>query len=926
MLCWNVRYISIFHILIYQSLSLYLTPAIYCRYLHDGSDVAADVFTISITDDVNKLSKVVPVEVQLLDDQVPRTDTDLQNSLQLLEGEDVMITSDNLAGKDEEVKDEDLVFMVWKSPEYGTIQLDGIEVKDFSQAELKQDIVKYVHDSREIGPEPKEDFVLFNVYDSSNPRAEEPDLLELHFTIVPIDNAVPELLLGEYMVVKEGDKAAVLPEILYAHDLDTLDKDLMFYLSKLPRWGFIENVKPDPVTKMSGAGVSVHNFHLTDIKAGTVYYVQANHSHVEPIQDSFDVYVMDGKLKSAPTTVQINILPQNDELPQLVLEDVVVDEGGETMVDPHLMEASDLDSPQEKLILSMEEPPRHGKLALLKEELGNTAEMPMRDVSLSDMSRKMHLKYKHDGSEHYEDRFTLKLTDGKHSSRKTSKVKVMPVNDEKPYILRNKGLAVKYGHHALVSPVVLESKDTDNAVVDLTYIIITPPNQGLLQIQNVRSDKDDVSDIRQLELWRELVAGDNFTQHDVDSNHVRYVHTGSPGPEHAEQDSFTFQLTDGVNSLPHQTLTVEIFQSGIADLAVLNRGLNVKEGDSKVITTDELSASDNANKPEDIVFVVTRQPEKGQLEMITDKMVAISRFTQLDLAAEKLVYSHTTKQDAKADYFEFVVINSQNQSRSGLFHVHIQPLDEVPPSLEKNVPLTVVQGGLKHLTGDNLMLSDPDTAATNLTYIVVESPRHGQLILGTQPLQNNKFTQIDVDSDLLAYKSNKSDYTAHFDYFLFTITDGHNEGYLQNGSVINKPAFFNILIQPLAKEPPQLLIMKSPNTLEFLGNEKYGYMLTDRHLKAVHGGSDSQDISYIISQKPQHGYLHHLGTKRMIRKRFTQKDIDDGNVVFVLEENIRATNDSFVFRVQNAHRNALEPKRWVYLHTHHVCLVNHYNA
>ncbi len=79
--------------------------------------------------------------------------------------------------------------------------------------------------------------------------------------------------------------------------------------------------------------------------------------------------------------------------------------------------------------------------------------------------------------------------------------------------------------------------------------------------------------------WRELLLGQNFTQDDVDRNTVRYVHTG--GREKSSTDFFVFQVNDGQHRMPKETFDIEIISSKGKEIAVLNKGLAVKEGDSR---------------------------------------------------------------------------------------------------------------------------------------------------------------------------------------------------------------------------------------------------------------------------------------------------------------------------------------------------------
>lgn len=48
----------------------------------------------------------------------------------------------------------------------------------------------------------------------------------------------------------------------------------------------------------------------------------------------------------------------------------------------------------------------------------------------------MKIVYVHDDTETLQDSFTMQLTDGKHSVRGTAWVRILPVNDEKPQLIK----------------------------------------------------------------------------------------------------------------------------------------------------------------------------------------------------------------------------------------------------------------------------------------------------------------------------------------------------------------------------------------------------------------------------------------------------------------------------------------------------------
>ena len=128
------------------------------------------------------------------------------------------------------------------------------------------------------------------------------------------------------------------------------------------------------------------------------------------------------------------------------------------------------------------------------------------------------------------------------------------------------------------------------------------------------------------------------------------------------------------------------------NIALLNRGLNIREGERVTLTTNELDASDESTRAEEIVFAVIRSPRLGQLEYIDRPLVSISSFTQLDMASNKIVYNHLTKTDFTVDSFTFTVTNGLSDAKDGEFIITIEPLDKTLPTLLANTLVEVLQG------------------------------------------------------------------------------------------------------------------------------------------------------------------------------------------------------------------------------------------
>ena len=459
-------------------------------------------------------------------------------------------------------------------------QVHGKRVSQFTQADVWKKVVKYVHTSGEIGPNPLRDSATFAVTDQGNiPEIKETPLLDLNITVMPVDNQEPYILLGSPLFVTEGQRAAITFEILNTQDADTPLDVLTVVITKAPAWGYIEDITPTLGSEVSNIGRPVTEVNVAHLKTGDVRYVQSNHSGVEPISDTFEVLLTDGARHSAVSAIPVSIVPKNDEIPVLELNDLVVGEGSDVVVSPGELVVSDADVPADRLVLSVAKPPTYGKLVLLTHapSQGGLIQLPMQDITLDEMQRDMSLVYVHDSSENYIDHFMLKVSDGEHVSRQTANVKIVPLNDEKPHIVKNAGLRVSYGGSGLISSIVLRTVDTDSAANEVFFHIVQAPEKGALQFFRNPTGLTEQTDSLE---WIELKSGRNFSQEDADMNRVRYVHMAAM--DEAGKDSFRFLVTDGIYKTPPETFEIEILSPRMREIAVLNRDLEVKEGDSKV--------------------------------------------------------------------------------------------------------------------------------------------------------------------------------------------------------------------------------------------------------------------------------------------------------------------------------------------------------
>jgi hypothetical protein len=104
---------------------------------------------------------------------------------------------------------------------------------------------------------------------------------------------------------------------------------------------------------------------------------------------------------------------------------------------------------------------------------------------------------------------------------------------------------------------------------------------------------------------------------------------------------------------------------------------------------------------------------------------------------------------------------------------------------------------------------------------------------------------------------------------------------------------------------PTLVINRVPDDLQYLGRRRYGYRLNSKLLRAVDSDTDSSGLYYVLMDRPKHGHLENTEAKRYVRRRFTQEDLDEDRLLFIIESKTEATNDSFTFRLEDSRGNTL---------------------
>ncbi|KAG1924545.1 FRAS1-related extracellular matrix protein, partial [Pimephales promelas] len=285
------------------------------------------------------------------------------------EGGSASITVTHLRVEDQDSAPEDLKLILVAPPQFGYIENIlpspgfeksnmGISIASFTYRDVLNGHINYVQ-SRHQRMEPTTDQIMLHVSDGKQQSSSVP----FYIIISPTNDEIPDFL-ARNITVREGDMKELDPSIISAVDLDVPRDRLMFSIVQQPRHGSIMSVPHgnDVTHYKRGSEIPVEHFTMDDLRSGmTLMYM---HDDSESEQDGFIVQLSDGKHK-LKKHVQVNVLPVNDEEPQIIRNIGLEMEAGESrLISSAVLSAHDKDTSSSDIIYVFESIPSHGVIQM----------------------------------------------------------------------------------------------------------------------------------------------------------------------------------------------------------------------------------------------------------------------------------------------------------------------------------------------------------------------------------------------------------------------------------------------------------------------------------------------------------------------------------------------------------------------------------
>ena len=380
----------------------------------------------------------------------------------------------------------------------------------------------------------------------------------------------------------------------------------------------------------------------------------------------------------------------------------------------------------------------------------------------------------------------------------------------------------------------------------------------------------------------------------------RYTHLNNYP---AERDVFRVDVTDGFNRLINQKFNILITPEDNIMPNVVNKELYVKENSDMIITTDTLSATDLNSPDEDLQFIITKTPLKGHLESLDNEGVPITQFTQLDLAAGKIIYKHTSIDEVKIDNFEFEVNDGRNKVFR-TFRIKLNSDNNKIPVVRKKV-VKVNQGQKTVITPFDLTVTDNDTEFSSLIFKIEKYPQFGKILLDGEK-QILTFSMNDINRNRITYAHNGAEIRT--DSLTLSLTDGKHKEYFEYPEVEEtktSPIQLLFKIKKVDKNAPILAINRGTTSLQQWDGLTIFRFKPSRLLAIDSGTLDENLIRFSLRKHPSHGRIVRSNNVDKRISKFSQQNINKKEVLYIFSGDKSVSSDSMIFDIYDMKKNML---------------------
>ncbi|XP_013781378.1 chondroitin sulfate proteoglycan 4-like, partial [Limulus polyphemus] len=744
-----------------------------------------------------------------------------------------------------------MIYNITTEPQHGKLMLiNAGETTDsptsFTNVDIQEERLVYVHDDSEHD----EDSFQFIAY-PQNSKNDAVFYGTLHIEVImKNDNPPVRTVERIFWVQTNGEKKLTKKDLRYEDkDINCSPAQIQYTRRTIPN-GALYHTKD--------SSVPVFQFTQEDLNEGKIIF-----RHNGQLYGKTVLWITDGQffvtgiLEIKASEPFIN-LTRNTGL--------VVRRGESEVITPHnLSVETNGDSSKSEVTFKIVTIPQHGNILVSgKKENQFTST----DIENSNV------EYEHDNGFAFLDVFGFVVFLDKLHIEGVFSIRIFPVSYWEPLqVLSNKTLHVNEGRERKIEPTLLNVAHNNVNPINIEYTITSGPFHGQLRLNNSEklfNEENHVSNLR-------------FTQADINEGALIYKQTKS----RVTNDSFVFDVTNGVTSLQNQMFFIDI----ISKIILLKTGnITLQEGKFVALNEFVLDVANPYFNQWISNYLIIEPPRNGQIVNVKAPDSTIRVFSPLQLKNGLIYYKHDDSETTR-DWFTIVgrAADLSKESAPSTIHARVTPLNDEVPYLVNNTGLEVWEGSSAPITSRHLATADDDSDPNVLTY-EISIPRNGYVSLKTDnktPVL--KFTQDQINRGMVIFIHTGE----RAGGFRFQVNDGLNK---------DSPHVFTITARELKLEVKANVLLRVLPRIQ--------QSITQSHLLVeTNNKNSSRQIIYYVRRSPQHGRIlleDHDGSVSEVFQ-FTQNHVDNNMVLYehtkpMTDLNV---NDTIIFDIQTEHASPL---------------------
>lgn len=526
----------------------------------------------------------------------------------------------------------------------------------------------------------------------------------------------------------EGEKTVIGNETLLVEHSELKPEEIIYEVTQKPLNGIIHNLRIKSLEP-------VYKFSQSDVNDGYVVYQSYETNPASNVDvsdntnwDKFTFNVGNQVAKLTNMDCHIQLIPK---WITISTNNLTVTEGKSAILGNDSVHVSH--PYYSKLIdeFIVVEEPKYGIVSLIAQ---NNVKVSAKSFTLEQLSQNL-ICYEHDSSEVDRDWFTIVARSNsldKESLPATIHITIISVNDEWPQIVNNSEVEVWTNDSVLITNGHLASVDDDSSSDEILYVITLLTNGYLIDIDsNMTIDK--------------------FTQRDIDSEKVYFVHVGT------ENGSFRFQVSDGRNNGISGMFTVKVKARKVK--IEVNQKLFVDPGMQQSITKQHLLVTSNDDSENrEFTYRVIKAPTYGRiiLETFKNGNDKLKSFTQKQIDENLVLYEQNVPITSPI-VIDRVIFDVESPNLVTLKSVYfvieiaVKSLRSILPSDTKELvrinPLIVEEGKFKELTSNEIdfkNLKSQIRPEDKIFLKISTSPINGVILKNGLSVQKNEMIPLNA--------------------------------------------------------------------------------------------------------------------------------------------------------------------------------------